>query len=296
MHQMFAAKLVAFFAAFSTGSLAADNDMLVDGRFDVGGRYIRLVCKGAGGPAVVIDAGMGTAPVEDPGWQAIAARVAPVTQVCLYDRAGLGKSDPAPPGTRSSLDSATDLHAALSAAGIKGPYLLVGHSIGGLHAQVFAAKYPEDTAGLVLVSTTHPDQFSRWLALLPAAKSGEEKAVTETRAFLTSALSDPSKNEERLDMRASAKEAHLLTSLGSKPVIIATHSPRFRMVPGLSEPLAVKLEDATQRMQREYLSRSTNAHQNIAERAGHGLPHEAPEFVIDNILQGVAAARKKAGQ
>jgi pimeloyl-ACP methyl ester carboxylesterase len=157
---------------------------------------------------------------------------------------------------------------------------------------VFAAKYPSDTAGLVLVSTTHPDQFSTWLTLLPAPAQGEEKAVTEARSFLISMQTDPSKNEERLDMRASARQAHLLTSLGSKPVIIATHSPRFRMVPGLSEPLAVKLEDATQRMQRGYLSLSTNAHQNVAERAGHGLPHEAPKFVVDNILQGVAAVRE----
>jgi pimeloyl-ACP methyl ester carboxylesterase len=296
MHQTLAAKLIACIAFLSSATPAAGDDKPVDGRFDIGGRSIRLACKGIGGPAVVIDAGMGTAPVEDQGWQAIADQVAPVTRVCLYDRAGLGGSDPAPAGPRSSLDSAADLHAALSAAGIQGPYLLVGHSVGGLHAQVFAAKYPADTAGLVLVSTTHPDQFSRWLALLPAAVSGEEKAVTEARAFLISMQADPSRNEERLDMRASAREAHLLTSLGSKPVIIATHSPRFRMVPGLSEPLAVKLEDATQRMQREYLSLSSNAHQNIAERAGHGLPHEAPKFVVDNVLQGVAAVRKQSAR
>jgi pimeloyl-ACP methyl ester carboxylesterase len=160
---------------------------------------------------------------------------------------------------------------------------------------VFAAKYPADATGLVLVSTTHPDQFTRWLALLPAATPGEEKAITDARAFLTG-VTDPSKNEERLDMGRSAQEAHLLTTLGSKPVIIATHSPRFRMVPGLSEPLAIRLEQETQRMQREYLSLSTNAHQNIAERAGHGLPHEAPKFVIDNILQGVVPVRRQAAR
>jgi pimeloyl-ACP methyl ester carboxylesterase len=293
MHQMPAAKLIACVAILSAATPATGDDKYVDGRFDVGGRSIRLACKGTGGPSVVIDAGMGTAPVEDRGWQAIADQIAPVTRVCLYDRAGLGGSDPAPAGPRSSLDSAADLHAALSAAGVKGPYLLVGHSVGGLHAQVFATVYPAETAGLVLVSTTHPDQFSKWLALLPAATPGEENAVTEARSFLTSILTDSSKNEERLDMTASASQAHLLTSLGNKPVIIATHSPHFRMVPGLSEPLAVKLEDATQRMQREYLSLSTNAHQNIAERAGHGLPHEAPKFVVDNILQGVAAVREQ---
>jgi len=113
---------------------------------------------------------------------------------------------------------------------LRGPYLLVGHSVGELHAQVFGAQYPADTAGLVLVSATHPDQFANWLALLPAPVPGEEKALTDARAFLTSAQTDPAKNEERLDMRASALEAHQLTSLGSKPVIVATHSPRFRMM------------------------------------------------------------------
>ncbi|WP_374549298.1 alpha/beta fold hydrolase [Sphingobium yanoikuyae] len=278
-------------AISSSGVLAAPQEVPVDGRFDIGGRFIRLSCKGAGGPTVVIDAGMGTAPVEDTGWRAIAAQVEPVVRVYLYDRAGLGQSDPAAPGPRSSLDAAHDLHAGLSAAGVKGPYLLVGHSVGGLHAQVFAAQYPADTAGLVLVSTTHPDQFSNWLALLPASAPDEEPAVTEARSFLTSMQTDPSKNEERLDMHASAVEAHRLTSLGKKPVIVLTHSPRFRMVPGLSEPIAVRLEDATQRMQRQFLSLSTNARQNVAERAGHGLPHEAPAFVVDGILQGVAAVR-----
>ncbi len=293
MRALFVATILFCTAISASAAMTAPQEGPVDGRFDVGGRFIRLACKGAGRPTVVIDAGMGTAPVEDAGWQAIAAQVEPVTRVCLYDRAGLGQSDPAAPGARSSLDAAHDLHAALSAAGVKGPYLLVGHSLGGLHAQVFAVQYPADTAGLVLVSTTHPDQFSTWLTLLPASMPGEESAVTETRSFLTSMQTDPSKNEERLDMQASAVEAHKLTSLGEKPVIVLTHSPRFRMVPGLSEPIAVRLEDATQRMQRQFLSLSTNARQIVAERAGHGLPHEAPAFVVHGILQGVAAVREQ---
>ena len=280
-------------AAVCAAPVAAEERPVIDGRFDIGAREMRLACSGAGGPTVVIDAGMGTAPVEDPGWQRIAAQVSPVTRVCLVDRAGLGGSDPAPTGPRTSLDAARDLHAVLAKAGEQGPFLLVGHSVGGLHAQVFAAQYPADTAGMVLVSSTHPDQIPTWLALLPPAAEGEEKALTEARAFLTSTEADPTKNEERLDMKASAAEAHQLVSLGNKPVIVATHSPRFRMVPGLSEPIAVRLEEATQRMQRKFLSLSSNAHQNIAERAGHGLPHEAPAFVVENILQGVAAARSR---
>ncbi|MGE7136726.1 alpha/beta fold hydrolase [Luteibacter sp. NPDC031894] len=282
-------------AAIPSHAMATDAQTSgnVDGPFDIGGRTIHLSCQGRGKPVVVVDAGMGTAPAEDPGWQRIAQQVASTTTVCLYDRAGLGASMKAPPGPRTSGDAANDLHAALSAAHVPGPYLLVGHSIGGLHAQVFASRYPADTAGLVLVSSTHPDQTRQWLALLPPPAANEEKAVTDTRTFLTSMANDPTKNEEMLDFAASAKQAKELHSLGAKPVVVATHSPRFRMVPGLSEPVAIKLEDATQRMQKEFLSLSTDGHQNIAATAGHGLPHEDPAFVVDNILQAVALVRKQ---
>ncbi len=90
--------------------------------------------------------------------------------MCLYDRAGLGGSDPAPAGPRASLDSAADLHAVMPAAEVTGPYLLIGHSLSGLHAQVFAAKYPADTAGLVLVSMTHPRSI---LEMAGAAAGGD---------------------------------------------------------------------------------------------------------------------------
>lgn len=287
---------LAIVAAFVLGTLsfsARASD--IDGRFDIGGRSIHLTCEGTGAPVVVVDAGLGTPPAEDPAWLGIAGKIAPVTRVCLYDRAGLGGSDPAKTRPRTSKDAATDLHAALKAAHIDGPYLLVGHSIGGLHAQVFASLYPNDVAGLVLVSSTHPDQTRTWLSLLPPASPGEEKAVTETRTFLTTQQPDPAKNEEGLAFTPSAEQARQLRTLGAKPVIVATHSPRFRMVPGLSEPMAVRIEDGTQRLQKQFLTLSTNAHQNIAATAGHGLPHEDPAFVVANILQGVSAVRAEAG-
>ncbi|UPG84614.1 alpha/beta hydrolase [Luteibacter aegosomatis] len=284
--------LAIFTAAADASATDAVSAGQWEGDVDVGGRSIHLSCEGKGDPVAVIDAGMGTAPVEDQGWQRIAHRVAAVTTVCLYDRAGQGASSKAPPGPRTSMDSANDLHAALGAAHVRGPYLLVGHSIGGLHAQVFASRYPNDTAGLVLVSSTHPDQTRTWLSLLPPPARDENKSITEARDFLTSMASDPSKNPEMLDFAASATQAKALRSLGSKPVVVATHSPRFRMVPGLPEPLAVKLEDATQRMQKQFLSLSSDSHQNIAATAGHGLPHEDPSFVVDNILQAVTLVRR----
>ncbi|MBB3909961.1 alpha/beta fold hydrolase [Sphingomonas desiccabilis] len=289
MHDLLAALLASL-----TLMVPAGPAPQVDGRFAIGNLAIRLHCRGVGEPTVVVDAGMGTAPVEDAGWQRIAERIAPVARICLYDRAGLGSSDRAPERIRTSLDAANDLHAVLQEAGVRGPFLLIGHSIGGLHAQVFASRFPNDTAGLVLVSSTHPDQMTSWLSMLPAAAPGEEKPLTDTRDFLSGMIEEPNRNEERLDWRTSAAQARLLKTLGEKPVIVATHSPRFRMVPGLSEPLAIRLEEASQRMQKQFLALSSNAHQNIAATAGHGLPHEAPQFVVDNILQGVAAVRAQS--
>jgi pimeloyl-ACP methyl ester carboxylesterase len=262
-----------------------------DGRFDIGGRHIRLACQGSGYPTVVIDAGLGTAPAEDSAWQKIASKVATVTRVCLYDRAGLGGSDPNPKRVITSLDSATDMDRALKVAGLKGPFLVVGHSIGGLNAQVFANHYPSEVAGLVLVSTTHPDQFNIWLSLLPPPVDGESKVIADLRTFLETIQFDPSKNEERLDVRQSEVEARQLHSLGDKPVIVLTHSPKFRMVPGLDEPLAIKLENATQQMQKQFLKLSTNSKQRIAATAGHELPHEDPDFVVAGILEGVREVR-----
>ncbi len=281
-----------FMMTATVANAEGSDGNFVDSRFDIGGRAIQLTCRGTGAPTVVVDAGMGTAPAEDPSWQAIAARVAEHTRVCLYDRAGLGGSGAAPERVRTSADAATDLRNALHVARLEGPYLIAGHSIGGLHAQVFASLYPGETAGLVLLSSTHPDQIDTWLSILPASAPDEEKAVTEARTYLMSMANDPLKNEERLDFKASAAQARALRSLGSKPVVIATHSVSYRMVPGLSEPIAVKLEAATQRMQRGLLSLSSRAKQNISETAGHGLPHEDPSFVIDNILEAVAMVRK----
>ncbi|MDG2528495.1 alpha/beta fold hydrolase [Caulobacter endophyticus] len=281
--------LAVMLSAALTGSALAQ-----DGRFDVGGgRMIRLSCQGQGAPTVVVDAGMGTAPVEDEAWRRIAARVSETARICLYDRAGLGASDPAPAGKpRTSADAAADLETALRAAKVAPPFLLAGHSIGGLHAQVFAARYPDQVAGLVLISSTHPDQMDAWLARLPAVAPGEAKALSDARGFLTRMPRDPSLNPENLDVGASNSQARALRSLGDKPVIVATHSPKWRMVPDLPEPLAVELEAVTQDLQKQFLTLSSRATQTIAPTAGHGLPHEDPGFVAEAILSGVKAVRE----
>ena len=117
---------------------------------DIGGRRINMHCMGAGGPTVVLMAGLFS-------WSLIWYKTQPViaekTRVCAFDRAAYGFSDPAPQPQIIS-EVVEDLHKALKAGAIPGPYVLVGHSLGGLEARVYAQRWPEEVAGMVLVDTS----------------------------------------------------------------------------------------------------------------------------------------------
>ncbi|MBK8460959.1 MAG: alpha/beta hydrolase [Micropruina sp.] len=126
---------------------------------DAGGHELHLLITGEdqGGPTVVLEAGgMATAPM----WALIQPGIAEFARVVSYDRAGLGWSEPGPT-PRDARTIARELHTALRSAGVPGPYLLVGGSLGGPYTAVFADAYPDDTAGLVLVDSVHPDQLQR---------------------------------------------------------------------------------------------------------------------------------------
>lgn len=111
------------------------------------GRHIHLFCRGEGAPVAVVAPGWH---VPSLGWRRMQASMAKLTRVCVYDRAGYGFSDPGPM-PRDTAAEVKDLHGALAAAGIKGPFVLVGHSLGGFDARLFAYTYPNETAGLLLL-------------------------------------------------------------------------------------------------------------------------------------------------
>jgi pimeloyl-ACP methyl ester carboxylesterase len=117
---------------------------------DIGGRRINLHCLGDGGPTVVLMAGLSSWSAV---WYKTEPAIAKMTRVCAFDRAGYGFSDPAPrPQILSEV--VDDLHAALIAGSIPGPYVLVGHSLGGLEARVYAQRWPKEVVGMVLDDTS----------------------------------------------------------------------------------------------------------------------------------------------
>jgi pimeloyl-ACP methyl ester carboxylesterase len=124
---------------------------------DVGTHSLHINCVGQGSPTVILEAANGGMSAH---WVRVQQQVADTTRVCAYDRAGLGWSEPgAEP--RDAKQISSELHTLLTNAGIEGPYVLVGHSYGGLYARMYAARYSDEVAGVVLVDSSHPEQFTR---------------------------------------------------------------------------------------------------------------------------------------
>ena len=125
---------------------------------DIGGQKLHLNCTGTGSPTVLLESGAGDFSVI---WSLVQPAVAQLTRVCSYDRAGYAWSEPgATP--RSFAQIALELRAALERAGVRGPFVLVGQSYGGLVVRGFAERYRGDVVGMVLVDAVHEDQHSVW--------------------------------------------------------------------------------------------------------------------------------------
>ena len=215
-------------------------------------------------------------------------------RVCLYDRAGLGKSDPAPKLPRTSQDVANDLNALLTKAGVPGPYLLVGHSYGGLHVRMFASQFPDKVIGLVLVDSAHPDQDERWLAALPAPSANETESIQMAPSIPRWPVRIPPRIPEQIDPKASEAQVRGARQLGDKPVVILSHSSKFRLDPRLPEQLSLKLEELCQQMQVNLKHISSNSTLRESASGGHYLQaEEDPDLVIQGIRHALEAAKTR---
>jgi pimeloyl-ACP methyl ester carboxylesterase len=245
------------------------------------GRSLYMECVGSGSPAVVLEAGFGA---DSLSWQDVQPEVARSTRTCAYDRAGTGNSV-APPGVRDARDEIADLQRLLTHARVSPPYVLVGHSYGGVLARVFAHLYPSETAGLVLIDTTGRDGRRRQLAIWPRS---EARAI---RRGLATALMDG------VDLATGETIASRVTSLGGMPLAVIT-AGREDNFPRTPARLYRGLKRLWDRMQDELAALSANSLHVVALASNHDVlsPRSGQPSVIIRAVRAVVGAARSHGR
>jgi pimeloyl-ACP methyl ester carboxylesterase len=245
---------------------------------DIGaGRSLFLHCVGSGSPAVVLEAGFGA---DASQWRDVQPDIGHDTRTCAYDRAGFGFSA-APSGIRDARDEIRDLRRLLARARIGAPYVVVGHSYGGVLARVFAHLHPTETAGLVLIDTMGLNGRSRQLAIWP-----ESQARTIRRELATTVI-------DGVDLAAGEALADRLTTLGDIPLAVIT-AGRHNNFPRRPSSLAGALEQLWGKMQDELAQLSTNSVHVVAARSNHDVPPSRsgqPSIAVRGVQAVLDAAR-----
>ena len=269
---------------------------------DVGGYRLHIHCTGTGSPTVVIDAGLGDWSLQ---WSVIQGEVAKTTQVCTYDRAGMGYSE-AGPLPRNAEQFATELHTLLHQANIAGLYLLAGHSLGGLPVRVFAHAYPTEVAGVVLIDSMSPGQMTQPPTEIkpqtPSQSSGVSLPSMLARIGLVRVLAGPlglirdlpleaqsaftafsvtprsvqAWADEGTGLQASLAQAAAVKTFGDLPLIVLTAGQNQ--------------QTNWQTMQAELLQLSSNSQQMIVD-SGHNIQIEQPEAAVVAIVKMVSQLR-----
>lgn len=266
---------------------------------DVGGVRLHLDCRGTGGPTVVIDAGLGAWSTP---WHSVQTAVTSTTRVCTYDRAGLGYSE----GSAQPRDAshfADELHTLLHRAEIPGPYVLAGHSLGGLTVRVYAHRYPQDVAGLVFVDSMAPQQDRMPVTTTASPAPGVHFLAVAARLGLVRLLSGPLRFSEGLPpedagaytalsvtpryfqtmaaetagIPASLAQAGEVTTLGDLPITVLTR--------GLDQ------NPAWLAKQRDLLELSSHSTQVIAPHSGHNIELDEPQVAATALVAMVQQVR-----
>jgi pimeloyl-ACP methyl ester carboxylesterase len=283
---------------------------------DIGGYRLHMHVEGEGRPTVVLDAGAGGIGLT---WELVRPAIAKVTRVIAYDRAGLGWSDPSPkPRTADVL--AEELHTLLHNAKIEGQYILVGHSLGGPVARQFAAKYPYEVAGLVMVDSAHEQQVKYFperlvkmaismmgmmsvmklmsrlglFALKPSLISLDDKGrlSPELAAQLRGVMASSEHHTEALiaeTQSVSRARTQPVSDLGDLPLTVISHGQldANAVPPSLGTEIRDEYERAWQQLQQEITALSTRGRRIVAERSGHHIIFDQPDVIIESILEMV---------
>ena len=271
---------------FSLASCARQELEPSDRTIDMGSHALHVRTQGEGSPAVVIDVGI-AARLEE--WQPLQARLAGQTRVILYDRAGYGGSEagPLPRDSRREMDELKNL---LEAAAIPGPYVLVGHSLGALNLQIFAARYPEDVAALVLLDPpplgwllgeNYPElralaeeMTAEWQAIADRGADAEDPAGRTEAAFFQMIAS-----EHREMLGESARRAAAIESFGDTPLLV--------IGAGVANPFFGDVAEEYQQywiaQNRALAARSSQGRFVLAADSSHRLHKDAADLVFESI-------------
>ena len=268
------------------------------GKFvNMGLHRMYIDCRGFKSPTVLIDVGLGEASAS---WLPIAEALENETRVCLYDRAGYGFSDSGP-GARTTAQIAYELRALLELADVPPPYVLVGHSFGGFTAQYFATRYPDETAGAVLVESSHPDQVTRLAAL---DRAGSKHAlVVSRRGPPPETMTDMEKkwfylNSSRKatyaqmdELKNFSESAMQVKQAGTFPDIpLAVLSRSLSQLPDVE---GKSMEAEWIDMQYKLAALSPQSWHVFVPGTGHNLYSEAPDTVVEHVVKVVLQARQK---
>lgn len=274
---------------------------------DIGGYRLHLYCIGEGSPTVILESGTGDGALV---WSWVQPEVAKQSRVCAYDRAGYGWSD-AGPKPRTSDREVSELRTLLGKAGIRPPYVLAGHSFGGMNMQLYARRYPDEVAGLVLVDAVHEDQWSR---LPPAALQfiqgvNRQQAVAAYLAplgllRLMGITAAPSHLPDDVKSAAEAMGAHnkVWATLHEEAAGLPESGAELKAAPPLHRdlPLAVLgasiqqipgTEEVWPTLQQDLASRSDRSTFTLVPDADHYIHTNQPQAVIDAINQVSESAR-----
>ena len=271
---------------------------------DVGGYRLHLYCTGEGGPTVILEFGLDGSYLD---WYKVQPQVARFTRVCSYDRAGYGWSDPSPRPRIPSVMS-EELHTLLANAGEKPPYVLVGHSLGSFDALMYAHRYQQEVAGVVLVDGAHPNELlpfyfqkKLWLRMmrltmpfgLPRWRgwcgSGPPEIAGMKRAIGCRSQVYATHYAQWKAFPESANEVRTLGGLGDIPLTVISRDANRGST--TDDAVVLKREQHWAKLQQSLAGLSSKAIHITADRSGHSIPMERPDVIVEAIHQMVFQIR-----